>query len=243
MITWRTPRIVYMVGSLAVRDLRAASPSRPRRRRAVPFAVAVSPRSRISTASRRSSASSRAKSSSESLPAAWSSSASRISRYFASFSASSSVRTTGAAAAAAGGPDRDQRAGQGDQAADPHPGDERVDDHLEGRRRAVGEVALGDPLGGRRLQAARSGPAPPGAGAGWRPRPASARASAWHCGGVPGRAADAGAEALVGRAHAALHGARCRAATAVQKSLPSPASQPDLAGRLAVEEAADRPGS
>ncbi len=92
-------------------------------------------RSRISTASRRSSASRIAKSWSESLPAAWSSSASRISRYLASFSASSS-RSAAAVPrpACARRPEGDDRAEQRDQPADPDPGDQRVDDHLEGRR-------------------------------------------------------------------------------------------------------------
>src|SRR5215203_431190 len=58
----------------------------------------------------------------------------------------------GAAAASARGPEPDQGAGQGDDAADPHPGDERVDDHLEGRGSVGPEKAFGHVLGRQRLQ-------------------------------------------------------------------------------------------
>src|SRR5215204_4546152 len=58
----------------------------------------------------------------------------------------------GAAAPAARGPEGDQGTGQSDDAADPHPGDERVDDHLEGRGGIGLEEAFGHVLGRQRLQ-------------------------------------------------------------------------------------------
>ena len=201
MITWMTLRTCTWSGSLALRDLFArARPAsfaaqRPRRRRCRLDPVedldrfACAARRRAGRSPRRRACRRRGRARRRGSRGTWLPSARRP-----------RCATEGAAAAAARGPERDQRPGQGDQAADPHPGDERVDDHLEGRRRAVGDVALGDPVR-RSAPAARSICA---SAAGRRLGLAAAArisaATALHCGGVPGAPRDAGAEACVGRA-------------------------------------------
>ena len=287
MITWMTPRMVYTAANsrrppLARPSAGASAGASPRARRA--GRGSRSPRAR-------SSASWRRKSSSESLPAAWSSWVSRISRYLASLRASRSARRgssrspslggrrTAAGArrppreraaarrtgppparsglgpgevaaepraaarletrrrrAPRGGPDRDQRPGERDQRADPHPADQRVDDHAEGGRRRSSAVGLGD-LGGidcsRWICASATGRRRVGGSA------AHQRSPPRHRGGVPARPTQSRKRAASAAAPRA--GRRPMSGwTAVQKSLRRPRLQADLAGRLAVEEAADR---
>ncbi len=203
MITWMTAKNVNTgAGSLALLDffrlagvgavaVAVPSPFARSRRRGSP-ALRAAARRRPGRSPRR-----------RACRSAWSSSASRISRYLASLRASASVRTRA--------PRRRPREGQSAISAPARairpPIHIQVTSGLTITLKVAArlrEVASATRVAAQLLQPVRSGPAPGPAAPGWRAAARISAPSALHCGGVPGAALHACPEALVGRRAPAL---------------------------------------